>query len=207
MQRRFALASALAAMAIAFGCTKAPSDAAMAQSIKAQMFSDQQLKNANLNITVNQGVATISGDVSDDSARLEAYKLAAQTPGIKKVDDQMSVEAPQATLNPAPSARTDANAGRKFKAKAEAEQGRSEIKTPREEAHIGTRSPQSPDRRDTFGSADEQTPQPAPVAPTAPPTDTTQTIRRPRPSRPRPQLRLRSPRTWRSPRAQRFACA
>jgi hypothetical protein len=87
---------------VGFGCARGPSDAALAESIKAQMFSDQQLKNSSLNVTVHEGVATISGEVPDDSARLEAYKLAAGTPGVKKVDDQMSVEPPQATMIPPP---------------------------------------------------------------------------------------------------------
>jgi BON domain len=104
MPRRYALAFVLAAFALGFGCTKAPSDAALAEKIKAQMFSDQQLKNSNLNVTVTDGVATLSGEVTDDAAKQEAYKLTAQTPGVKKVDDQMSIEMPQATEVPSPPA-------------------------------------------------------------------------------------------------------
>lgn len=172
MQRRFAPVFALAAVAIAFGCTKAPSDAAMAESIKAQMFSDQQLKNSNLNITVNQGVATISGDVSDDSARLEAYKLAAQTAGIKKVDDQMSVETPQATLIPPPPPEPAPIPA----AKAKPKPSKADRKAKRRamEAAYSEPSPQSPDQPPP-SSTDEQPPQPAPDAPLATPADTTQT--------------------------------
>ena len=83
-QRRFALALTLIVFLFGIGCAKAPSDAALAESIKAQMFSDQQLKNSSLNVTVQKGVATLSGEVSDDSARLEAFKLAAGTAGIKR---------------------------------------------------------------------------------------------------------------------------
>ncbi len=100
MLRRCVSAVALAAVALALGCTKAPSDAALAESIRAQFSSDQDLKSSNLNVAVHEGVATISGGVPDASARLEAYKVAAQTTGVKKVDDQMSIEAPQSAEVP-----------------------------------------------------------------------------------------------------------
>jgi hypothetical protein len=159
MQRRYVLALTLAFLSIGFGCTKAPSDAAMAESIKAQMFSDQQLKNSSLNVTVEKGVAKLSGEVSDDSARLEAYKLAAGTPGIKKVDDQMSVAPPQATLipppppvaTPIPSAKTR-KADRKSKRRATM-------------AAYADANPQAPD---AATPPDSSAAQPAPPTPTAP---------------------------------------
>ena len=87
--------AALAAIVIAAGCTKAPNDAAISQQLKAQMFSDAALKDSSLQVASHNGEVTLSGSVPSDAARLEAYKLAAQTPGVKKVDDQMTVAAPQ----------------------------------------------------------------------------------------------------------------
>ena len=166
MQRKFALAIALAALFVVCGCTKAPSDAAMAESIKAQMFSDQQMKNSNLNVAVNQGVATLSGEVADDSTRLEAYKLAAQTPGIKKVEDQMSVEAPQATLIlPPPREATPIPAAKPKTSKADRRSKRL--------AMVATYSEPSPQEPNPppVPAADDQA---APMAAPTPPADTTQ---------------------------------
>jgi hypothetical protein len=90
MLLRLVLVMMLTALAAEFGCASRTDDAALSENIKAQIFADQQLKDASLSVGVDQGVATLSGNVSDDSARLEAYKIAAQTPGVKRVDDQMS---------------------------------------------------------------------------------------------------------------------
>jgi hypothetical protein len=110
MRRRFVLALTVAALGLGIGCAKGLSDAGLAQNIKTQISADQQLKNSSLNVSVSQGVATLSGNASDDSARLEAYKVAAQTPGVKRVDDQMStVSAPPQAADisqPAPPAAT-----------------------------------------------------------------------------------------------------
>jgi hypothetical protein len=87
--------AALAAVLIAGGCTKAPNDAAISEQIKAQMFSDAALKDSYLQVASHKGEVILSGSVPSDAARLEAYKLASQTPGVKKVDDQMTVAVPQ----------------------------------------------------------------------------------------------------------------
>jgi hypothetical protein len=90
------------AMAFVAACNTAPNDAAIATDIKAKMFSDPQLKDSNLQVTVDKGQVTLGGSVPSDGARLAAYKLATEEKGVSKVNDQMTVEVAQAT--PAPSA-------------------------------------------------------------------------------------------------------
>src|SRR5271156_2517040 len=105
MRLRFVVALVLASAAVGFGCAHGPRDTALAETITTHISADQQLKSSSLSVSVKQGVATITGNVPDDSARLEAYKIAAQTPGVKKVDDQMSsiTAPPQASSeNPQP---------------------------------------------------------------------------------------------------------
>ena len=172
MRRRFVLALTVAALVFGVGCAKGLSDAGLAQNIKAQFSADQQLKNSSLNVSVSQGVATLSGNVPDDSARLEAYKLAAQTPGVKKVDDQMSTVSaapPQAEENPqpAPPAATAApepvskqpKADRKSKRRAEV-------------AKNSDASPQEADASSAPVSADQSAPAPSAETP-APPVNVT----------------------------------
>ncbi|MFY9527766.1 MAG: BON domain-containing protein [Candidatus Acidiferrales bacterium] len=96
------LLSAMAILALVAGCSKVPNDAALGEQIKAQMFSDAALKDSNLQVTVSKGEVTLAGTVPSDAARLEAYKLATQTPGVAKVNDQMSVQTAQATPAAAP---------------------------------------------------------------------------------------------------------
>jgi hypothetical protein len=66
-----------------------PSDDAIANNIKALLFSDPSLKSANINVTAKDGVVTLSGEVPDDAARLAAEKLASDVKGVTKVNDQI----------------------------------------------------------------------------------------------------------------------
>lgn len=99
------------AVALVFGCAAKPNDAQLTTNLKAQMFSDPQTNGANLQVAVKDGVVTLSGNVPSDAARLEAYKIATNTPGVTKVNDQMTVQAPQQTAEaPAPSAPAESAA-------------------------------------------------------------------------------------------------
>ena len=96
-------------LVFAVSCNKLgkPDDAAIATDIKAKMFSDPSLKAANVEVSAHGGEVTLSGQVPDDSARLAAYKIANESKGVSKVNDQMSVQtaqsaAAQPATNPVP---------------------------------------------------------------------------------------------------------
>lgn len=92
MRSRLIASVALFAIAFAAGCAKKVDDAVIITNIKAQMFSDTQLTGAHLQLTSSNGQVTLTGTVPSDAARLDAYKITAQTPGVTKVIDQMTVE-------------------------------------------------------------------------------------------------------------------
>jgi BON domain len=102
MRRKSMLLVALLVVALAAGCAKKSDDAALVTKIQSQMFADQLLKNANLQVTSNDGEVTLTGTVPDDAAHLDAYKIASQTPGVTKVNDQMTVQEAQAAPSPEP---------------------------------------------------------------------------------------------------------
>jgi hypothetical protein len=83
---------ALLGIAFAAGCSSKPNDAQLVTNIQSQMFADAQLKSANLQVAVIDGQVTLKGTVPNDAARYEAYKIAAQAAGVKKVNDQLVVE-------------------------------------------------------------------------------------------------------------------
>jgi hypothetical protein len=91
----------LAAMLAAAGCSTGPSDEAIATDIKARMFSDAQLKTANVQVTSKNGEVTLAGEVPSEAARYAAFKLAADTKGVVKVNDQLTVQVAQAVEPPA----------------------------------------------------------------------------------------------------------
>ncbi len=70
-------------------CSKAPSDVATSDAIKGRFYSDPQLKAENIQVAVNNGEVTLSGQVSSDAARQQAVTVAQGTEGVKKVVDQL----------------------------------------------------------------------------------------------------------------------
>jgi len=93
------------ALGLAAGCSKGRSDQAIATDIKAKMFSDPQLKTANLDVAAQNGEITLIGEVPSDAARYQAFKIATETPGVTKVNDRMSVKLAEAP--PAPEAKPE----------------------------------------------------------------------------------------------------
>src|ERR1700733_12179324 len=101
MREKCAVSITILALLLACGCSKKPDDAVLVSSIQSQMFADDQLKNTSVHVESHSGTVTLTGTVTTDSAHLEAYKLATQTPGVVKVDDQITV-APPPPPAPAP---------------------------------------------------------------------------------------------------------
>ena len=71
--------AALSMVALAAGCSNTQKDLALSTDIKAKMFSDPQVKTANVEVAVKDGEATLSGDVPSDGARYQAYRIASDT--------------------------------------------------------------------------------------------------------------------------------
>jgi BON domain-containing protein len=88
--------------AMVAGCSSAKKDQTLATDVQARMFSDPQVKAAGVSVAVKDGEATLSGTVPDDGARYEAFKIASDTPGVKHVIDQMTVQTAQAAPAPEP---------------------------------------------------------------------------------------------------------
>lgn len=92
----------LFALVLPIGCASKANDAQLATNIKAAMYSDPQTKDAGVQVDVKDGVATLSGSAPSDAAHLEAYKIATNTPGVKKVVDQITVGTPDQTAQAEP---------------------------------------------------------------------------------------------------------
>jgi hypothetical protein len=105
MRQRCVRSLAILAIVLATSCARKPDDTALVTNIKSQMFSDAQLKDASLQVTSKDGQVTLSGSVASDAVRYEAYKIATQTQGVSKVNDQMTVQIAQVPeAQPAPAA-------------------------------------------------------------------------------------------------------
>jgi hypothetical protein len=135
-----------------------PSDEAITTNIKAKMFSEPALKAATVDVVSKNGEVTLTGQMPDDAARLAAYKIASETKGVNKVNDQMSVATAQMTPQPATSAPEAEPAKRPATAK-HAEKSR----------RATAASPKSP-------GGEPMTPSAAPAAAPAPPQPVTVTV-------------------------------
>ena len=148
MRERSILSFAVLAVALAAGCAKKPDDGAIVTSIQSQMFSDRLLMGASLHVTSDGGVVTLSGTVPNETAHLEAYKIAAQIPGVAKVDDQITVEAAQSASPESPAATRERKSPREKRAKQEKAQ---------------------PERAESAENIQPAPPAPTPALPPAPP--------------------------------------
>jgi hypothetical protein len=104
MKRKSAplVAALVAVLAIGIACSTARGDQEIANEIKAKLFSDAQLRGTTLDVAVKDGVVTLNGEVGSEGARYQAFRLAADTKGVKQVDDKMSVRLAEITPAPAP---------------------------------------------------------------------------------------------------------
>lgn len=94
MFRKPFLAPILFLTLFSFACNK-PSDDSISTHIKAGLYSDPLLKSSSVDVAAKDGVVTLTGQVSDDAARLAAEQIATKTPGVKTVVDRT-------TMAPAP---------------------------------------------------------------------------------------------------------
>jgi hypothetical protein len=179
----------LALAVLGMGCAKKQDDGALVTNIKAQMFSDAQLKDASLQVTSNNGQVTLSGTVPSDAARYDAFKIASQTPGVTKVNDQISVQQAEATSAPPPAPEPAPAAAPVAQSEPETKHHKTEAKK-REERHhdraveLADNSQYQPG----YPPPDQPPPTPQAVAPiqAAPPEPTPQAAPAPTPPPPPP---------------------
>ncbi len=189
MRERKILSIMALVVALAIGCAKKVDDAALVTSIQSQMFSDSQLKDANLQVASNKGQVTLTGTVSSTAAHLDAYKIATQTPGVTSVNDQVTVQEPQA----AQAAPTPAPAEAQPPAETKRERRRREAREAREKKHharpateeVAQNVPQNPDPPPQPAPQEQAPPPPAEpaAAPTPAPTPPPPPPPQPRPVR------------------------
>lgn len=163
--------STLGIAVLVAGCSTAKKDEAIATDIQARMFSDAQVKSANVAVSVKDGEATLSGNVPDDGARYHAYKIASDTPGVKHVVDQMTVQTQQ-VAQPAETAPAMPHPMLKSSSESAKKHIKSEKKfakrNPAPEPEPAS-TPAPPPLPPAVQTASATAPPPAPVVPTPPP--------------------------------------
>jgi hypothetical protein len=163
----------------AAGCKSTPAtatpvdDTSLSTSIRSRITSDGALAKEPIQASVQNGVATLTGEVSSDAARALAADDAAQVAGVRTVINNLSVkpteqaktEAPAPLPAPAPSPAS------KINSKPSAGAHRSEV------AQYGTPPPPAPiERHDAVAAPPVAAPVATPPPPPPPPAFKTVTI-------------------------------
>jgi hypothetical protein len=98
---RVALLLSIAVIVLSTACRKeSASDDQLASGIQGKLSSDPTTKSTNVNVAVSNGVVTLTGDVPSSDIELQAMKIANGTSGVKRVDDQIKVNAAAAANQP-----------------------------------------------------------------------------------------------------------
>lgn len=85
------LAVSLTALLLSCG-KKTATDQRLTTDVQAKLYANAATKPANVNVAVQNGVVTLSGAVPSSDVELAAMKIANETPGVKRVNDQMKVD-------------------------------------------------------------------------------------------------------------------
>lgn len=86
-----ALSLTLLPFLLVTGCKKPVDDATLTKNIQAALTSDPSISQQPVQVAVQSGVATLSGNVSDDTARSVSAQDAARVPGVKEVVNNLTV--------------------------------------------------------------------------------------------------------------------
>ena len=96
MRKQLALLLAVVvAVGILFAaCTKAKPDSQIATDVKAQFFSDRDLKSRDILVSAQNGEVTLLGKVQSPEEKLRAMELARQVAGVARINDELQIEPP-----------------------------------------------------------------------------------------------------------------
>lgn len=61
--------------------------------IQAKYFADANVKGRAIDVTTNNGIVTLTGEVESNSERQQALQLARETEGVKRVEDRLQIVA------------------------------------------------------------------------------------------------------------------
>jgi hypothetical protein len=83
--------------------TKAPDNKVITAEVQAKLFADSTLKHHDIGVVTEDGVVTLTGEVSTELEKAAVERIAMQTSGVKKVINQLTTGA-VATAAPKPAA-------------------------------------------------------------------------------------------------------
>ena len=89
-QRRSAFLGVLVAAAITVAC--GPTDAGISTKVKTNLTADETVKAAQIDVSVQKKVVTLSGTVDSPAVKERAVAVARRTDGVVDVVDQITIK-------------------------------------------------------------------------------------------------------------------
>lgn len=102
--RKLAVTGSVALAFLISGCNKTISDAQLTSDVQAALKRDAAISQQPVQVSAQNGVVTLSGNVSDDTASTVAAQDAARVKGVKEVIDSINVagmQTPPTVTSPA----------------------------------------------------------------------------------------------------------
>jgi len=90
MKVRNAWSLAILATGLSLVLSCASTDVGITSKVKSQFVADEIVKAAQIEVTTNNGVVTLTGNVDNEAAKTRALELAKATAGVVKVVDMIS---------------------------------------------------------------------------------------------------------------------
>jgi hyperosmotically inducible protein len=84
------------------GCNRGPNDETLTQHVKAKISADAGLAAQAVNVSVKDGVVTLTGTVNSDPNKTRAGELAKSVEGVKSVANTLTVRPPIVNATPPP---------------------------------------------------------------------------------------------------------
>jgi len=81
-------------LAVALGCSKAPTDAQITTDIQNKLNTDSGLQGKQLIVQADKGSVTLSGEVDNNAQRDAAARYASSEPGVKQIVNNLQVATP-----------------------------------------------------------------------------------------------------------------
>ena len=91
MTRLFSLIVVVALVLAPVFAQKIHSDDEITDQVRIKLAGDMDVKGANIDVAVKDGVVTLKGKVETDKQRSRAEKLTKKVKGVKSIDDQLVV--------------------------------------------------------------------------------------------------------------------
>jgi hyperosmotically inducible protein len=96
------IAVMLTLLAALVGCNRGPNDETLAQQVKAKISADPALATQTVNVSVKDGVVTLTGNVNSEANKVKAGDVAKSVHGVKSVTDSLVVRTPIVNATPPP---------------------------------------------------------------------------------------------------------